>query len=48
MFFYEYEPVKYSIYIMDVSFGDFIEKFRNFGGHMLWLLISISKKNYLI
>ena len=45
--FYEYVPVKYSIYIMSVSFGDFIEKFRNIGGHML-LLISISKNNYLI
>jgi hypothetical protein len=28
----EYEPVKYSLYIMDVSFRDFIEKFRNIGG----------------
>ena len=28
----EYEPVKYSLYIMDVSFHDFIEKFRNIGG----------------
>ena len=30
--FDEYEPVKYSIYIMDVSFRDLIEKFRNIGG----------------
>jgi len=30
--FDEYEPVKYSIYIMDVGFRDFIEKFRNIGG----------------
>jgi hypothetical protein len=30
--FDEYEPVKYSIYIMDVDFRDFIEKFRNIGG----------------
>jgi len=30
--FDEYEPVKYSIYIMDVGFRDFIdEKFRNIG-----------------
>ena len=27
--FDEYEPIKYSIYIMDVSFLDFIENFRN-------------------
>ena len=26
--FDEYELVKYFIYIMDLSFGDFIEKFR--------------------
>jgi hypothetical protein len=30
--FDEYEPVKYSIYIMDVSFRDFIERFKNIGG----------------
>ena len=30
--FDEYELVKYSIYIMDVGFRDFIEKFRNIGG----------------
>jgi hypothetical protein len=30
--FDEYEPVKYSIYIMDVGFRDFIDKFRNIGG----------------
>ena len=30
--FDETEPVNYSIYIMDVSFRDFIEKFRNIGG----------------
>ena len=30
--FDEYEPDKYSIYIMDVSFRDFIEKFRDIGG----------------
>ena len=28
----EYEAVEYSLYIMDVSFRDFIEKFRNIGG----------------
>ena len=46
--FDEYEPVKYSIYIMDVGFRDFIEKFRNNGGHMLLFRILISKRNYLI
>jgi hypothetical protein len=30
--FDKYEPVKYYIYIMDVSFRDFIEKFRNIEG----------------
>ena len=25
----EYEPVKYSLCIMDVGFRDFVEKFRN-------------------
>jgi hypothetical protein len=30
--FDEYEPVKYSIYTMDVGFRVFIEKFRNVGG----------------
>jgi hypothetical protein len=30
--FDEYELVNYSLYIMDVSFRDFIEKFRNIGG----------------
>ena len=31
-FFEEYEPVKYSIHMMDVGLRDFIEKFRNIGG----------------
>ena len=30
--FDEYELVKYSNYIMNVGFRDFIEKFRNIGG----------------
>ena len=47
--FDKYELVKYSIYIMDVGFRDFIEKFKNIGGgHMLLFLILISKRNYLI
>jgi hypothetical protein len=46
--FDEYEPVKYYIYIIYVGFRDFIEKFRNIGGHRLLFLILISKKDYLI
>jgi len=40
--FDEYEPVKYSIYIMDVGFRDFIDKFRNIPGGAQGIVANIN------